>query len=127
MLAETANRLTKDDSGHMTNQEQQPLRPGILRNVTLRKQADVPLGKSAFESCLLTGSVCCVGLHVDELATLFACGEYNYSVDEGEESVILAHADIETGMVHCATLAFDDIARLTVRTTKNFHTKSFAF
>lgn len=104
MLAETANRLTKDDSGHMTNQEQQPLRPGISRNVTLRKQADVPLGKSAFESCLLTGSVCCVGLHVDELATLFAGGEHHNSVDEGEKSVILTHAYVKTGVVHSLSL-----------------------
>lgn len=75
----------------------------------------------------LPGLLSLSGSHVDKLAAVLSFGEHNHAVDEGEESVILAHADIETGMVHCATLAFDDIARLTVRTTKNFHTKSFAF
>lgn len=48
-------------------------------------------------------------LHVDELATLFSCGEYHNTVDEREESVILAHAYIQTGMMHCATLTFDNV------------------
>lgn len=54
------------------------------------------------------------GLHVDELATLFAGGEHHDSVDEGEECVILTHAYVETGMVHCSTLTFDDVACLAV-------------
>ena len=54
------------------------------------------------------------GLHVDELATLFAGGEHHDSVYESEESVILTHTDIQTGMVNCSTLTFDDVSCLAV-------------
>lgn len=54
------------------------------------------------------------GLHVDELATLFAGGEHHNSVDEGEKSVILTHAYVKTGVVHSATLTFDDVTCLAV-------------
>lgn len=51
-----------------------------------------------------------VGLYVDELASLFAGGEYYDTVDKSEKSVILAHAYIETGMVLCAALTLKDVA-----------------
>jgi len=57
----------------------------------------------------LVGSV---GFYVDELATLFAGGEYYYSIDECEECVVLAHAYVKSGVVYCATLALDDVACL---------------
>lgn len=68
-----------------------------------------------------------MGLHVDELTTLLTGSENYNTVDESEESVILTHADIETGMVDSTTLTLDDVTGLAVRTTKNFHSKSFAF
>ena len=40
-----------------------------------------------------------VGLHVDELAACLTGGEHYYAVDEGEESVVLTHAYVETGVV----------------------------
>lgn len=68
-----------------------------------------------------------MGLHVDELATLLAGGEYNHTVNESEERMVLAHADIETGMVHGAALTLQDVACLAIRATRYLHTKSFAF
>lgn len=53
-----------------------------------------------------------VGLHVDVFATLLACGEHYNTVDKSEDSVVLAHSDIEAGMVLCATLTLDDVACL---------------
>lgn len=70
----------------------------------------------------------CLGrLHVDELAAFLALGEYNNTVDESEESVILAHAYIEAGMMHCATLTLDDVAGFAILTAENLYTESFAF
>lgn len=67
------------------------------------------------------------GLHVDELATLFAGGEHHDSVDESEESVILAHTHVETGVVNCATLTLDDVTGFAMLTAENLYTESFAF
>lgn len=70
----------------------------------------------------------CLGrLNVDELAAFFAFSEDNNTVDEGEESVVLAHANVETGMVNGATLTLDDVTGFAVLTTENLHTESFAF
>ena len=56
--------------------------------------------------------VCCVGLNVDELASLFA-GRENYdTVDESEKSVVFTHANVKTGVVSCATLTLQDVASL---------------
>ena len=68
-----------------------------------------------------------MGLHVDELAAFLTGGEHYNAVYEGEESVVLTHAYVKTGVVYCATLALDDIAGLAVGTTEDFHTESFAF
>lgn len=66
-------------------------------------------------------------LHVDELTSFLTGGEYYNAVNKGEKGVILAHTDIEAWMVDCATLTLEDVSSLTVRTTKNLHSKSFAF
>ena len=62
-----------------------------------------------------------MGLNVDELTSLLTGGEYHYAVNEGEQSVVLTHTDVETGMVNGATLTLDDIAGFAIRTTKNFY------
>lgn len=72
-------------------------------------------------------SVRCVRLNIDIFASFLTGSEHNNSVDESEESVILTHTYVKTGMVDSATLTFDDVTGFTVRTTKNFHSKSFAF
>ena len=56
--------------------------------------------------------VCCVGLHVDKLASFLAGGENYNTVNEGEEGVILTHAYVETGVMGCAALTLKDVASL---------------
>lgn len=68
-----------------------------------------------------------VGLHVDVLAAFLACGKHYDAVNKGEKSVVLTHAYIEAGMMDSTTLTLDDVTGFAVRTTKNFHSKSFAF
>ncbi len=72
-------------------------------------------------------SVSRVGLHVDELAALFACGEHDYAVNESEERVVLTHAHVEARVVLSATLTLDDIAGFAFRSTEDFHAEAFAF
>lgn len=67
------------------------------------------------------------GLHVDELAATFAFGEDNNTINESEDSVILTHTHVETGMMSSATLTLDDIACFAALTTENLYTESFAF
>ena len=55
------------------------------------------------------GGLSLFGLNVDELASLLACGEHYNAIDEGEKSVIFTHAYVETGMMHGATLTFEDV------------------
>lgn len=69
----------------------------------------------------------CVRLNVNVLTSFLAGRENHNPVNEGKESMILTHTDIKTGMMDSTTLAFDDVTGFTVRTTKNFHSKSFAF
>lgn len=66
-------------------------------------------------------------LDVDEFTTFLTGGEYHHAINESEQSVILAHTYIETGMMLGATLTLQDIAGLAVRPTEDFNTKSFAF
>jgi len=73
------------------------------------------------------GRLCLKGLHVDELAAFLAFGEHYDAVDEGEESVVLAHAYVEAGVMDGATLALQDVACLADLTTENLYTESFAF
>lgn len=65
--------------------------------------------------------------YIDKFSAVLAGGKYNYSVNESVNCVVFAHSDIESGMMHCATLALDDVARLGALTTKNLNTESFAF
>lgn len=76
---------------------------------------------------LTPGLVGLVRLYVDVFAALFAHGEYHYTVDECEESVVLAHAHVEAGVVDGATLTLDDVACLSELTAKNLDAESFAF
>lgn len=66
-------------------------------------------------------------LNIDKFATLLTCCEHYCSVDKGEESVVFTHTYVETGMVNCSTLTFEDVSCLAVGTTEDFHTESFAF
>lgn len=68
-----------------------------------------------------------MGLDIDELASLFTGRENHYTINEGEESVILTHSYIETGMVLGSALTLDDITGFALRPTKNLHSETFAF
>lgn len=64
--------------------------------------------------------------NVDELASLLTGGEYNHSVDKGEQGVVLAHAHVQSGMMNRTTLALDDVASLAIRTSEDLYSESFA-
>ncbi len=68
-----------------------------------------------------------MGLYVDKLTTFLACSEHYNAIDEGEESVVFAHAYVETRMMLSAALTLDDVAGLAGRPTEDFHAKAFAF
>ena len=72
------------------------------------------------------GTCLCVGLDVDVLATLLAGGEYHNTVDQGEQSVVLAHAHVQSGVMNCAALTLNDVAGFAIRTTKDLYSESFA-
>lgn len=76
---------------------------------------------------MILKSVGLMRLHVDKLAPFLARGEHHNTINQCEECVILAHTHVQTRVVHCATLTFQDIACPAARTTKNLNTKSFAF
>ena len=70
----------------------------------------------------------CFGrLNVDELAAFFAFSEDNYTIDKGENSMVLTHANVQTRVVNCATLTLDDVTGFAVLTTENLYSESFAF
>ncbi len=56
-----------------------------------------------------------------------AFSEDNYTVDQSEKSVVLAHTYVEAGVVNCATLTLDDVAGFAMLTTENLYSESFAF
>ena len=62
-----------------------------------------------------------------ELAAFLAAGEHHCAVNERVDGVILAHAYIQAGMMHCTTLTLDDAACFGKLTTENLNTESFAF
>ncbi len=70
--------------------------------------------------------VCSVRFDVDELASFFTSREHYDTVNEGEESVVFAHTYVKTWVVSCAALTLKDVASLALRSSRNFHTKSFA-
>lgn len=76
------------------------------------------------EPCRL---LCFCGGHIDELATIAAFSEEHCAVDERVEGVVFAHTHVKTGMMYSTALALDDIACLSILTTENLNSKSFAF
>lgn len=73
------------------------------------------------------GILCFRRLDVDELAAFFALCEDNYTINESEKSVVLAHANVEARVVYGATLTFDDVTGFAMLTTENLYSESFAF
>jgi len=67
------------------------------------------------------------GFTLINLLTIATFGEHYSAVDEGIDGVVLAQAHVETGVVHCATLALDDVAGLGKLATEDFHAESLAF
>ena len=53
--------------------------------------------------------------------------EFDHAVDESEEGVIAADADVLAGVVGGAALADDDVAGDALLAAKDFDAKSFAF
>jgi len=49
------------------------------------------------------------------------------AVYQREQRVVLAHADVEAGVVLGTALALDDVAGFSELTTEDFYTESFAF
>ena len=82
--------------------------------------------QSRFILCRISVGLCLSGLHVDKLATFLALGEYYYTVDESEESVVLTHTHVETGMVNGATLTLEDVTGFAMLTAENLYTESCA-
>lgn len=72
-------------------------------------------------------SLCFGRFHIDETTTVLTFGEHNNAVNQSIDRVILAHAHIQTGMMHSATLTFDDVTGFAVLTAKNLDAESFAF
>jgi hypothetical protein len=68
-----------------------------------------------------------VGHHIDELAALFTGSKYYNAVDECEDSVVFTHTYVQTGVVYCTTLTFDDVTGAAVAATKDFNAQAFAF
>ena len=67
------------------------------------------------------------GSDVDEFTSAFAFGKDDSSVNQGIDCVVFAHADILSGMVDCAALAFDDVTCFCKLATEYFDAESFAF
>ena len=61
------------------------------------------------------------GEDADEGAVLAAFVELHHAIDEGVESVVLAHADVLAGVVDGAALADDDVAGDAFLTAKNLN------
>ena len=68
-----------------------------------------------------------VRFYIDELTAFLTGREDNDSIDEGEQGVVLAHADVEARVVLSAALTLDDSAGFALRSTENFNAKAFAF
>ena len=65
--------------------------------------------------------------YADERAAFAFLAERYRSVDQGEERMVFAHADILTGIVNRAALTDDDVARLCELAAEQFDTEPFAF
>jgi hypothetical protein len=82
---------------------------------------------ASFFSCLGVLLSLSVGHHIDELAALFTGSKYYNAVDECEDSVVFTHTYVQTGVVYCTTLTFDDVTGAAVAATKDFNAQAFAF
>ena len=73
--------------------------------------------------------VLCLGhrSYVDELAAVATFGELNCAVDKGIEGMVFTDTYVQTGVVNCTALAFQDIAGFGILTAENLNTESFAF
>lgn len=67
------------------------------------------------------------GNYIDEFASVATLGELHRATDQGIEGVVFAYADIQTRVVLCAALTFDDVACFCKLAAENFDAKSFAF
>ena len=63
-----------------------------------------------------------LGSHGHDAAVAVAAVESNRSVNEGEERVVLAHADVLAGIVHGTALANDDVAGDALLAAPNLNT-----
>ena len=63
---------------------------------------------------------------IDELTAVAALGEEDGAVNKSVESVVLAHAYVEAGVVDCAALTLDDVAGLAGLTTENLDAEALA-
>ena len=72
--------------------------------------------------------VLCLGhrSYVDELAAVATFGELNCAVDKGIEGMVFTDTYVQTGVVNCTALAFQDIAGFGILTAENLNTESFA-
>ena len=67
------------------------------------------------------------GLYVHELASFLTGREHNDTVDECEQGVVFAHTYVQTRVVLCTTLTFNDVTGFALRPTGDFYAKAFAF
>ena len=78
--------------------------------------------------CLSFISVLCLSrLDVDKLAAFLTDGKGHYTVNESEESVILTHTYVQTGMMNSTALTLEDVTGFAYLTAENLYTESFAF
>ena len=68
-----------------------------------------------------------MGLNVDKFSAFFTGRENYNAIDQRDESVVLTHAYIKTGVMLGATLTLDDIACFAVATPEDFDAEAFAF
>ena len=70
--------------------------------------------------------VLCLGhrSYVDELAAVATFGELNCAVDKGIEGMVFTDTYVQTGVVNCTALAFQDIAGFGILTAENLNTES---
>ena len=73
--------------------------------------------------------VLCLGhrSYVDELAAVATFGELNCAVDKGIEGMVFTDTYVQTGVVNCTALAFQDIAGFGILTAENLNTDSRPF
>lgn len=67
------------------------------------------------------------GSHVDEATSVTTLGKEDETIDKSVECVVLTDTDVETGMVDCTTLTFEDVAGFSKLTAKDFDAEAFAF